>query len=306
MNIACICLYLTLILADEIIFTNKNQKDEILNISPFKVDIENKHTISSHPTLNKKYYHIKKTDYSLDENYINFAYFEDIYSNRLLEDFINAFDNIPCEYKDKVKFHLFTSNKSIFEQILSDELHEKTNFNPNISYLEFLNLSTKIDVLIVEDSFVNRFFIKNPYLPSQTSDYTCLKTTLWSICEENSEMSNLDIEYKSHVSNLNENINVLNSIINKKTNIPIQSSHFDEKEYFKRRKIFLNQKIHDLININDSELKKDESYEVRFDDLTHKIQIIKKENFKFNNANTNKSASNLVKFKKKFQSWLNK
>ena len=96
------------------------------------------------------------------------------------------------------------------------------------------------------------------------------------------------------------------SLINKKTNIPIQSSHFDEKEYFKRRKIFLNQKIHDLININDSELKKDESYEVRFDDLTHKIQIIKKENFKFNNANTNKSASNLVKFKKKFQSWLNK
>ncbi len=306
LDIGSICIYLTFVFADEIIFTNESQKDSIINILPFKFDIDTKYIILQHPTLNKKYYYVKKTDYPLDENYINFAYFEDIYSNRLLEDFINAFDNISEEYKNKIRFHLFTSNRILFEQILSDELLEKTNFSPSVGYLEFLNLSTKFDVLIEEDSFTDKYFIKNPYLPSKISDYVGLNTTIWAIHEENSEMAGLNIEYKSLVSNLNGNIDILNSIINKKTKIPIKSYSFDEAEYLKQRKMYLTQKISDLININLSEFKKDESYEVRIDDLTHNIQILIKENSEFNNSSTDEATSNLIKFKKKFRAWLKK
>ena len=300
-DINTICEYLTFIFADEIIFTNESQKDVMIDTLPFKIDINEKYIISPHPTLDEKYYYIKKSDYQIDDEYINFAYFGVIFSNRSFEDFINAFDNINDEFKDKIRLHLFTPNKTLFEQLLSEELLEKTIFNENVDYLEFLNLSMKFDVLVVEDSFTKGDFIKNPYLPSKLSDYNGSNTSIWAICEENSEMSKLDIEYKSYINDLSGNINILNLIMYEKTNIKAQISENDENEYKKQRTVHLTQKIAELIDVCESEFRKDSDYEAQINELTQKIQILEKENADILNSNSWKITKNFRKIGKKFK-----
>ncbi len=300
-DINCICEYLTFIFADEIIFTNESQKDVMIDTIPFKIDIDGKYIISPHPTLEEKYYHVKEINYPLDKDYINFAYFGVIFSNRAFEDFINAFDNVSDEYKDKIRLHLFTPNRTLFEQILSKELLDKTTFNNNIDYLKFLNLSTKFDVLIVEDSFTEGHFIKNPYLPSKLSDYNGSNTTIWAICEENSEMSKLDIEYKSYINDLSTNINALNSIMCEKTDIPAKLCLNEENEYRKQRTTQLTQKIIELIDVCEAEFRKNDVYEAKINELNQIIQNLEKENSQIMNSNSWKMTKNLRKIGKKFK-----
>ena len=77
-NLFYLCEYLTYIFADELIFTNENQREymiskfpnqEIVNI------IEQKSQIKRHPTLNKEFYNLVESDYPLDNNFVNLAYF---------------------------------------------------------------------------------------------------------------------------------------------------------------------------------------------------------------------------------------
>ena len=268
---------------------------------PFKVDIDEKYIISPHPTLDEKYYHIKKSNYSLDKNYVNFAYFGVIFPNRSFEDFINAFENISEKFKDKIRLHLFTPNRTLFEQLLTKDLLEKTTFNQNIDYLEFLNLSKKFDVLIAEDSYTKGHFIKNPYLPSKISDYKGSDTTIWAICEKNSEMSKLDIKYKSYINDLCGNTDTLNSIMCEKTNEEIEPFTIDEKEYNKQRTVHLTQKIAELIDVCESEFKKDEMYLAKINELTTRIQNLEKENSEILNSNSWKVTKNFRKIGKKFK-----
>ena len=163
---------------------------------------ENKTTITSHPTLDKKYYYIKDSNYEIDDKYINFAYFGTIFSKRAFEDFTIAFENIDDEIRENVRLHIFTSAKTLFEQILSPKIYEKTAINPNISYLEFLNLTTKFDVLLVEDSYSKGEAIKNPYLPSKLSDYMGSGNDIWAVCEKGSVMDNIDLKYKSYIKSV--------------------------------------------------------------------------------------------------------
>lgn len=302
-DINCVCEYLTFIFADEIIFTNESQKEVMINTQDFEIEniINGKSVISPHPTLDEKYYHVKESNYPLDENYVNFAYFGVIFSNRSFEDFINAFENISDEYKERIRLHIFSPNRTLFEQVLPKELLDKTTFNFNIDYLEFLNLTTKFDVLIVEDSYTKGHFIKNPYLPSKLSDYSGSNTTIWAICEENSEMSKLDIEYKTNMNDLNGNVNALNSIISDKSDMDIKSSPVNESEYARHRTNHLTQKIAELIDVCESEFRKDEVYEAKINELNQKIQILEKENSNNSNSNNWNIKKNFRKIGKKFK-----
>ena len=302
-DINCVCEYLTFVFADEIIFTNESQKEVMTDTLRFDIEdiINEKSVISSHPILDLKYYYVKKSGYELDNSYINFAYFGVIFSNRSFEDFINAFDNLSDEYKDKVRLHIFSPNRTLFEQLLTKELLERTVFNANVDYLEFLNLTTKFDVLIVEDSYTKGHFIKNPYLPSKLSDYKGSNSAIWAICEKGSEMSKLDFEYKSHLNDYDENINVLNRIISDRTNACIEGVKIDKDEYARQRTNQLTQKICELIEVCESEFKKDAAYEAQINELTQRIQNLEKENSEILNSNSWKMTHNLRKLGKKFK-----
>ena len=59
-SVNLICEYLTYVFADEVIFTNENQAEVMGELIPYPVDIDEKTTISPHPTLDEKYYYIKR------------------------------------------------------------------------------------------------------------------------------------------------------------------------------------------------------------------------------------------------------
>ncbi|MCC7553092.1 MAG: glycosyltransferase [Methanobacteriaceae archaeon] len=288
-----ICEYLTYVFADEILFTNENQKEVMLGFfsDDIKEIVNKKSKISKHPTLDEKYYYIKENNsYEIDDSYINFAYFGVIFSNRTLEDFVNAFDNLDLSLKDKFRLHIFTPNITMFEQLLSPELFEKTRLNPTVSFLEFLNLSTKFDCLIVNDSYTKDSYKINPFLPSKISDYIGSGQDIWAICEENSPMYKMDIQYKSLINDMSFNEYILTNILLDKLNLN-KNILKDQKKYSLYESIFKERNVKNLKLLNENKDKQIKYLQKRSVDFSTKIdeliQVLENE-FKKNNENLEK------------------
>lgn len=279
-----ICEYLTYIFADEIVFTNENQAEVMITQFPHKLNIEEKTTILNHPIIDDKYYYVVKNDYEVDNNYINFAYFGVCYSNRTLENFIEGLDNLDEKYKDKFRLHLFTPNKIMFEQVLSENIYEKTIINSTIGYLGFLNLCKKFDVLLVEDSQNEGYFIKNPYIPSKIWDYIGSKTDIWAVCDEDGLMKNInEIKYKSKINNIKSSKETANKIMCDKLNIELNkhTTDFNNEEiniYLKKRITDLSRKIYELVEVVETEFKKDEEYFKEITALKNELDLMKNSN----------------------------
>ena len=299
-----ICEYLTFIFADEIIFTNENQRKVMLEVFPnqeITTFIKNKSKIIEHNTLDEEYYHINESNYEIDDEYINFGYFGVIFGKRTLEDFVNAFDNLNEEYKDKYKLHVFTSTITLFEQYLSKDVMENTKLNFNLNYLEFLNVCKKFDVLLVNDTKTSEVYSVNPFLPSKLSDYEGSGTDIWAICEENSIMDQKEIKYKSRLNDIESSINTLNNIFEDKLNVKIENNDFDKEKYFKKRISELSQKINELVDVCHSEFRKDEMYDAQINELNQIIQNLEAENSQIKNSNSWKMTENFRKIGKKFK-----
>ncbi|MBU4535834.1 MAG: glycosyltransferase family 2 protein [Euryarchaeota archaeon] len=200
-NLFFLCEYLAYIFADEILFTNMNQKQFMIDEFPYadvaKI-INKKSTIKTQPTLPKEFYYLTHTSYKLDNNYVNFAYFGSFYETRNLEEVFDAFEHIDPFYQDKYRLHIFTSDvKGLKNAISNSSIKDNIQVNSYVSFFEFLNLSTKFQCLIVNDASTKDYKKINPYLPSKLSDYIGSETDIWGICEKNSIMSEYNIKYTS-------------------------------------------------------------------------------------------------------------
>lgn len=325
-SINFICEYLTYIFADKIVFTNENQKEVMKNLFHYdkiKDIIESKSEIKEYPTLDKKYYYIKESDYELNEEYINFGYFGVIFGNRSLEDYINGFDCLDEEVKSKIRLHIFSPNKTMFEQLLPKELLDKTTLNPNISFLEFLNLTTKLDVLLVNDSETETIFKINPFLPSKFGDYLGSGKKIWAVCEKNSTMDQKDIKYKSRMYDIYSIVNTLNQLLEIENNNRLfkdKDYHIDFdkidsvddlkyivdkdqkiKRYLRSRNTQLIKKIDELIQVAEEEFRKDSQYEKEIEELTSSINQLKEENESIKNSNSWKITKPLRNITNKFK-----
>ena len=302
-DINCICEYLTFLFCDEIILTNENQKELMIDINPYDVaDIVNeKAIINTHRTLDTKYYYVNESSYKLDENRLNFGYFGAIYNARSFEDFINAFDSLNDDLKDKITLHIFTSTKTFFEQLLSPDLYKITNLNPPVNFLEFLNLTTKFDVLLVEDSDKGNFKL-NPYLPSKLSDYQGSDAAIWGICEEGSIMDSLNLDYKSKLNDIDSGKKAIEKIIEDKLNLKNSlNTNIKTEHYYRQRIDQLTQKIYELVSVAQEEFKKDENYESKINELNLKVNELEHLNSEILNSNSWKATEKLRKIKRKFK-----
>lgn len=85
--------------------------------------------------------------------------------------------------------------------------------NPYESYMEFLNLTTAFDCLVVNDAYTKNKKDINPYLPSKISDYLGSGIKIWAIYEKGSILSGLELPYKSELGNINEATNAFEQIV---------------------------------------------------------------------------------------------
>ena len=269
--------YVTFLMADEIIFTNENQKAIMLEDFPkIKKIVENKSKVIPHPTLEEKYYYIKQSDYEVDENYINFAYFGFLYKKRNFEEFIAGFTNLNKEFKDKFRLHIFTPTKTAFENIMPPELLEKTIINESVDYLEFLNLTTKMDVLLAEDAKTDHLYDINPFLPSKISDYKGSGRDIWAICEKGSIMDGMDeIKYKSYLNDLNSSKITINKIMSDKLGIETEITELKQEDidkYYQGKYNYLIDNVIDLSSIKDQFDIEQKKYVAKVQEYENEIQ----------------------------------
>lgn len=197
------CEYITYVLADEVVFTNINQRDFMIS----QVDnkklrdlVFKKSTVRHHPVPPARSYDVVPSNYQLSESTINLGYFGAFYDNRGLSDVLTAFMNTPIEVRRRLRLHVFTNRADEFgREVISRGLVGSVLSQGYLPYLEFLNLSTKFDVLIVNDVERSVDHHVNPFLPSKFSDYKGSGAKMWGIVDEGSALSRMDLDYSSIV-----------------------------------------------------------------------------------------------------------
>ena len=195
--------YLTYLFADELVFTNENQRKIML--SQFPKDVEEmalkKSVTEMHPTLDEEYYHLKSAELDLDGEYINMAYFgRDYYGQRHFESLFYSVESLNHKFKDRIRVYLFIEDVALIKKLISPLSSRKCFIvKKPLEYFEFLNAALQFDVLIVNDVITKDVWPYNPYLPSKISDYLGSSRDIWALYENGSALSGLDLKYMSDI-----------------------------------------------------------------------------------------------------------
>lgn len=181
-------------LADELIFTNENQLEYmILRFNESEKEfIRKKSKILRHPTLPNEYYHLNTPELKLEKSVINIAYFGNFYSKRGYNSFIELTNQLNENFDYSFKLSLFTNIDAFTEEDRETLSKNNVQVNNYLAYTEFLNATTKFDLLLINDALTIEDKPMNPYLPSKLSDYLGSDTPILAFVEKNSIMSKIE------------------------------------------------------------------------------------------------------------------
>jgi hypothetical protein len=204
-------------LADEVVFTNDHQKELMLQgceypeLSRRAAQVA---VVRPQPTLPESFYHLRSTIYPLSDDVINIGYFGAFYASRGLDEVVAALESLSETERGRVRLHVFTSNPDRRQQELnSRDLGEVIVVRPYVPYLKFLNLTTRFDVLLVNDFSTRGLHALNPYLPAKVSDYLGSGRPIWGVYEKDSVLSSLDTAYASELGDAEGAAAVLRRLI---------------------------------------------------------------------------------------------
>lgn len=207
----------TLVLADEIIFTNDNQYEYMMSLTDdnnLRKLVATKATVREHPTPPARAYDLVPTTYAVPTDVVNIAYFGSFYPNRGIGEVLVALANSRQEIRQKIRLHVFCNKPAeVAEQVLTMGLGPNVYTNPYLSYMEFLNATTKFDILLVNDVQRDERLPINPFLPSKLSDYRGSGRAIWAIVDEDSPLSRIDCSYRTRAGNSSDVVQTLQSIV---------------------------------------------------------------------------------------------
>lgn len=208
----------TMVLADDLVFTNANQLDYMLSLYPdqhFRQMVRDKARVRPHPTPEPALYDVSPTSYEVPSGVVNIAYFGSFYPNRGIGEVFTALQNVPLDVKRSVRFHIFCNNpKVVTEQISQMRLTANVYVNPYLDYLEFLNATRLFDVLLVNDVIRDENLPVNPFLPSKLSDYRGAGRKIWALVDDGSPMALMtDLDHVSPAGNIPRIADTLTEIV---------------------------------------------------------------------------------------------
>jgi len=194
-------------LADEIVYTNENQQTYMEGLlserSPSLAERpDRKTTIARHPTLPRHFYEIQQSSYALQPGRVHIGYFGVFYPSRGVGDLTSALLQLPESVRRKICLHIFTNDQDAVALGIDETLRRSVEVNPYVSYLEFLELSTHFDWLLVADARAAAHHGINPYLPSKYSDYVGSGSKIWALVEPGSSLSRLDVDMRSSLGDV--------------------------------------------------------------------------------------------------------
>lgn len=186
------------------LFTNVNQRDYMLGCCPPRVAdmVSAKSVFAAQPTLPPRFYTLQQPDYPIPSDRVNIAYFGNFYATRGLDDLLVAMAGLPENLRERICLHVFTSTSDALRDRGSElGLAEQLRIGPYVGYLDFLNLTTRFDCLLVNDAVTDPG-VRNPFLPSKLSDYRGSGSRVWGLVEEGSPLSAEPLTYASPVGDV--------------------------------------------------------------------------------------------------------
>ncbi len=204
-------------IADELVFTNEKQLEYMMSYcesSGLTDLVREKAVVAPHPILPREFYDLALSVGPDRPGVANLAYFGGFYPNRSIQDVLAAVSRLPDATRRKVAVDVYTDDlEAIAAALEGHGLAGVVTTKPTVGYLEFLNLTTKYDCLIVEDTLASTSHGVNPYLPSKWSDYRGSGTPIWAIVDQGSTLSRLDAEYTSRHGSIEEAEGVLEQLL---------------------------------------------------------------------------------------------
>lgn len=185
-------------LADELLFTNTNQRDFMIeHVSDPKLaeHAASIARVAPHPTLPREFYSMVASGYELEPDVVNIGYFGNFYANRSVDQILDAMALMPREDVERLRLHVFTAAASadkLAELVVTKGLEGIVLVRNYVHFLEFLDLADQMDLLLVSDAVTPEGGGVNPFLPSKWSDYKGSTTPVWALVEEGSPLDTRD------------------------------------------------------------------------------------------------------------------
>ncbi len=208
--------YVAYALADEILFTNENQRRfmvDSIEDPELAARVARVATVARHPTLPPPFYAMKPHEYALDPERVHLGYFGVFYPRRGLTEVTGALAALSALDRERVQLHVFTvQHKKVRAEVAEAGLGDVITVNPYLPFLEFLNVTQHFDALLVNDANTEGKKI-NPYLPSKLSDYLGSGSAIWAISEPGSVLSTLDLPFRTHLGDVPAAVATIQKII---------------------------------------------------------------------------------------------
>jgi hypothetical protein len=180
-------------LADAIVFTNAHQRDFMLGYcadDALATRAREISTVQHHPVPDERMYQAVRSTYPLSDAHVHLGYFGNFYANRRLTEVLDAIDGLTLAERDRLRLHIFTSKPDTTAMwILERGDADVVSVRPMLGYLEFLNLTTRLDVLLINDYATSPHYVPNPYLPAKLADYLGSGSRIWALFEPGSVLS---------------------------------------------------------------------------------------------------------------------
>lgn len=206
--------YATLALADRLLFTNQAQHDFVLALypddDPIVARAKDRAVIAPHPSPLEVLYGATPSAYRLDPAVCNIAYFGNFYASQQPVAILQPFTELAPEDRMRLRLHVFTGATADLARLVEElGLTDTVLVNERLPYLEFLNLSRKMDVLLAVDAKRPPGQTHNPVLLSKWSDYVGAGTPVWAIVEEGSELDGKEVAHRSPLGHQTAALQVL-------------------------------------------------------------------------------------------------
>lgn len=182
--------------ADRIMFTNAQQAEYMAGRchDPRLADRLREHTVAAHhPMLPEKFYLMDRAPVELEEGVLHIAYFGNFYGKQSPVAAVEAMGLLPPEQRERLRLHIFTQpTQALREMVTQMGLEDTVKVEEFLPFLQFLEISRRMDILLVVDYPLPRGAERNPFLLSKWGDYRGSGTPVWGILEESSVLAKTD------------------------------------------------------------------------------------------------------------------
>lgn len=182
--------------ADRIMFTNSHQAEYMAGRAhdPRLADRLREHTVATHhPMLPQKFYSMDRAAIELEEGVLHIAYFGNFYGKQSPVAAVEAMGLLPPEQRARLRLHIFTQPTDTLRQIVAEQgLQDVVRVEEFLPFLQFLEMSRRMDLLLVVDYPLPQNAERNPFLLSKWGDYRGSGTPVWGILEESSVLSSTE------------------------------------------------------------------------------------------------------------------